>query len=310
MPPLKENKSLYGALLAILATIIWSGNFVIARGVIKDIPPVTLSFYRWLTATVILLPFAYKYFFKEWRLVWKYPILFFLAAAFGISLFNTFVYVAGHHTSAVNMALIGTTSSPVMSVVLARIFLKEKVTTLRVTGMLVCILGILLLLSKGHLENILTLSFTEGDYWMLAAAFCFAVYNICARKRPQEMNPVNFLFTVFAIGTLILLPAYIMEYKSQGGIVVNWANTGAILYLGLGASVICFLLWNIAIHHLGAGRTSLFGNLIPVFSTLEAVWLLGEKVQWLHVISFALVVLGLIIANTSRKHFPSRSAKL
>lgn len=303
MPPLQQNKSLYGALLAIIATIIWSGNFVIARGVIHDIPPVTLSFYRWLSATLILLPFAIRYFVKEWTLVWKHPLLFFLAAAFGISLFNTFVYVAGHHTSAVNMALIGTTSSPVMSVILARIFLKEKVTPLRVVGMLVCIIGILLLLSKGHLENLLSLRFTEGDYWMLAAAFCFAVYNICARKRPTQMNPVNFLFTTFAIGTILLLPAYIMEYKAQGGIEISLTNIGAILYLGLGASVICFLLWNVAIHHLGAGRTSLFGNLIPVFSSLEAVWLLGEKIQWLHIVSFVLVVLGLIIANTSRRLF-------
>ena len=178
MPPIKDNKSLYGALLAIIATIIWSGNFVIARGVAKDIPPVTLSFFRWLSATLILLPFAMKYFLKEWRLVWKHPLLFFLAAAFGISLFNTFVYVAGHHTSAVNMALIGTTSSPVMSVILARVFLKEKITTLRVIGMLVCLIGILWLLSKGHLENLMTLRFTEGDYWMLAAAFCFAIYCI------------------------------------------------------------------------------------------------------------------------------------
>lgn len=299
--PFKDNKTLYGATLAILATIIWSGNFVIARGVIHDIPPVTLSFYRWLTATLILLPFAGKYFFREWHLVWKQPLLFLIAAAFGISLFNTFVYVAGHHTTAVNMALIGTTSSPVMSVILARIFLKEKITPLRILGMAICIIGILLLLSKGHLENLRSLRFTEGDYWMLAAAFCFAVYNICARKRPAGMNSVNFLFTVFALGTLLLLPAYLLEYQRQGGIALSGSNVGAILYLGLGTSVICFLLWNIAIHQLGAGRTSLFGNLIPVFSSLEAVWLLGESVQWLHIISFGLVVLGLIIANTSRR---------
>src|SRR5512147_905991 len=97
-----------GVGLAVLATIIWSGNFVIARGVIKEIPPVTLAFYRWFTATIIIFPFAWKYFFNEFKFVKQKFWFFLLAAVTGVSMFNTFVYIAGHYTTAINMAILGT----------------------------------------------------------------------------------------------------------------------------------------------------------------------------------------------------------
>ena len=298
-----QNKILVGAALAILATLIWSGNFIIARGSKNDIPPITLAFYRWLSATIILLPFTWHTFIKEISILKKYFRYFLLTAVSGITLFNTFVYIAGHTTEAINMALLGTTTSPIMSVILARIFLKEPVPLTRVIGMLICIAGILLLLSKGSIDTLLSFSFTEGDWWMLAAALTFAIYNVCVRKKPSAMSSRNFLFTIFLIGTALLLPFYLYELKTKGGFEINTQNIGAIFYLGLGASVICFLLWNKSIAYLGAGRASLFGNLIPVFSTIEAVLFLNEKVSLIHLYSFILVIAGLIIANLQIKSF-------
>ena len=98
--------------LAALAALIWSGNFIVAKAVNKEIPPISLNFYRWLCAAVIILPFAIKKFKAEWKIVrqsWHY--LFWISLT-GIALFNTFVYIGAHYTSAINLALIGTTSSP------------------------------------------------------------------------------------------------------------------------------------------------------------------------------------------------------
>jgi drug/metabolite transporter (DMT)-like permease len=295
-----QRQAFIGICLAVLATLIWSGNFIIARGVIKTIQPVTLAFYRWLTATIIIAPFAWKYFFAEIKIIKKRFLFFLLTAITGVSMFNTFVYVAGHHSTAINMAILGTCSSPIMSVILARIFLKEKIPALRIAGMLVCICGILLLLSKGDIHNLLLLKFTRGDWWILAAALTFAIYNTTVKKRPQGIHPVNFLFTIFFLGTIILLPFYLSELNKYGGIEINAPNLSTILYLGLGTSVICFYIWNKAIGALGSGRTALFGNLIPVFSSIEAVFFLGEKITPIHIISFILVVSGLVIANLKK----------
>jgi len=296
-----QRQVFIGIGLAVLATLIWSGNFIIARGVIKTIQPVTLAFYRWLTATIILIPFAWKYFIPEFMIIKKRFWFFFLAAVTGVSMFNTFVYVAGHYSTAINMVILGTCSSPIMSVILSRIFLKEKIPPLRIAGMIVCVSGILLLLSKGHIENLLAFRFTKGDWWILAAALSFAIYNTTVKKKPGGTHPVNFLFTVFLVGTIVLLPFYLMELNKYGGIEINVANFSTILYLGLGTSVICFYIWNKAIAALGTGRTALFGNLIPVFSSIEAVFFLGEKITPIHIISFILVVFGLVIANLHLK---------
>ncbi|HEU4858486.1 MAG TPA: DMT family transporter [Chitinophagaceae bacterium] len=295
-----RRQILIGISLAVLATFIWSGNFIIARGVIKDIPPVTLAFYRWLTATVIILPFAWKYFFAERKVIRQRFLFFLLAAATGVSMFNTFVYIAGHYSTAINMAILGTCSSPIMSVILAKIFLKERIPALRIVGMLVCITGILILLSNGNFQNLVSFKFTKGDWWILAAALTFAIYNTSVKKKPAAMHPVNFLFVIFSLGTIVLLPFYLFELKTEGGFAFNGFNISAILYLGIGASVICFLIWNKAIVALGSGRTALFGNLIPVFSSIEAVFLLNEKITSIHIISFILVVAGLVIANLKK----------
>jgi len=297
-----QKQILIGISLAVLATFIWSGNFIVARGVIKNIPPVSLSFYRWLTATVILLPFTWKYFIKEWKLVKQNLLYFLIVSISGVSMFNTFVYIAGHYSEAINLALIGTTTSPIISVILAKIFLKERISFIRIIGMLICIAGILLLLSKGNFYNLLTFTFSKGDWWILAAAFTFSVYNTMVKKRPAVMNSRNFLFVVFAMGTIILLPFYLFELKNSGGFDFNFSNLSVIIYLGLGASVICFLLWNIAITKLGSGRTALFGNLIPVFSSIEAVLILGEKITWIYYTSFGLVILGLAVANLQKRN--------
>jgi len=293
-----SQKNIYtGIALASLASFIWSGNFIIARGVYKEIPPISLNFYRWLVASIIIFPFAIRKFKTEWPVVKRSWLYLFFAALMGVSLFNTFVYIAGHYTTAINLALIGTTSSPIMAIIMARIFLKEKIGLLKLIGLILCISGVFYLLSKGNVENLLRLKFSSGDAWMLLAAFCFAVYNTMVRKKPAALSPVNFLFTSFTLGTILLIPFFIWE--TQHSAAINWSRDviTSILYLGIGASVICFFIWNKAIGILGAGRTVLFGNLIPIFTSLIAVIKLHEEFTWIHVVSMILVFSGLMLAN-------------
>ncbi len=300
MPLTHTKKDIYtGILLAVTAVIIWSGNFIISRSVNQQINPVSLAFFRWLTATVIITPLAWKKFIAEKKAIranWKY--LFWVSLT-GIVLFNTCVYVAGHFTTAINMALIGTTSSPIFATIFAVIFLKEKLSAFRLVGILICITGILLLLSKGSWATLAAFHFSTGDLWILAGAFTFAVYSILVRKKPSAISSINFLFVAFAAGVLMLFPFFLIELSNSAPVQWSYSLLGSILYLGAGASVAAFLCWNIAIQKLGPGRTVLFGNLIPIFSALEALWLLNEKITMIHVISGILVVIGLIFANTT-----------
>jgi drug/metabolite transporter (DMT)-like permease len=207
------------------------------------------------------------------------------------------VYVAGHYSSAINLALIGTTSSPIMAVILARIFLKEKITSLRVIGLLLCIFGILYLMGQGNLRHIIALHFSIGDVWVLLGAFFFAIYNVLVRKKPIGISPLVFVTVIIVIGTVLLFPFFLIEQHYAAPINWNMNLFWIVIYLGLGNAVICYLCWNEAIARLGTARTALFGNLIPIFASIEAVILLGEQITVIHILSAVLVIIGLIIAN-------------
>ncbi|HUR12485.1 MAG TPA: DMT family transporter [Flavitalea sp.] len=294
------RKIFIGISLAVFATFIWSGNFIVARAVYQQIPPVSLAFFRWLTATIMLLPFSINLLKSDYPVIrFNFAYLFWTALS-GITLFNTFVYIAGHYTEAINLALIGTTSSPVFALILAAVFLKERIGLLRVTGMLTCISGIFYLLSRGSISRLLALRFSEGDLWILTAALCFAIYNTLVKKKPAGLRPVSYLCITFLIGTILLFPAYVTEAQYT---TIQWSMEliGIILYLGLGTSVISFLCWNAAIARLGSARTALFGNLIPLFSTFEAVLILNEKITWVHLVSGILIICGLVLANLQTK---------
>ena len=297
-----RSKNIYiGIGLAALAALIWSGNFIIAKALNDKIPPFSLSFYRWLIASLIILPFAIKQFGSQWKLVKQSWLYLFWASLTGIVLFNSFVYIGAHYTSAINLALIGTTSSPIMAVVFARIFLKEKIGWMKLAGMILCSIGVLFLLLKGNFQNLLSLHFSTGDLWSLAAACSFAVYNTLVKKKPAGITPVNFLFVIFSLGTLILFPFYIWELNHYPTVTFSTELIFSVLYIGIGASVICFLIWNIAIGKLGAGRTALFGNLIPVFSSIEAAVILHENFTWVHITSMLIIFAGLLLANRLRQ---------
>lgn len=286
-----------GAGLALLATIIWSANFIIARAVIHSIPPFSLSFFRWLCAAIVILPFSFKKIREEWNVLLQNRKYLFWTALWGITLFNTFIYIGGHYTTAINLALIGSTSSPVISIILARIFLKEQIGWLKFFGMLLCIAGVLFLLSQGKWHNLVNFHFGAGDKWILLGAACFAVYNILTRKKPAAISGISFLTIVFSLGALLLIPFYAWDvaYASP----VKWSANllYILLFLGVGSSVIAYLLWNEAIHRLGAGLTAIFGSLLPIFSTIEAAIILDESFTWVHAAGMLVVFSGILLAN-------------
>lgn len=287
--------------LAILATLLWSGNFIVARATIDSISPVQLAFGRWLTASIIMIPIGLRSLKREWAAVVLGKTNIFLAGLFGVSLFNTLVYIAGHHAEAIQIALIGTTSSPVFSFLLARIFLKEKIPGKRVLGLLICITGIVWMITKGRWNQLGTIGLSTGDIWILLAALSFAAYNIFVKARPIQIGSVAYLTSIFFIGTALLAPFALTEMAVGNHPEFSYSLLAMVGYLGAGTSVAAFFCWNKAIGVLGAARASLFGMLIPVFSSFEAVIFLNEKILPSHIMGMVLVFLGVFLANMKNR---------
>jgi drug/metabolite transporter (DMT)-like permease len=287
--------------MATISALLWSGNFIIAKNVAGKIPPATISFYRWTIAALILTPFIFTKLKEQKDEIKKNIWHLIITALFGISIFNTCAYIAAPDVPAIHLALFSATASPIFSIILAGVFLKEEINLVKVAGIAISIVGILSLLTKGALHNLSDFTFHIADLWILAAAISFAIYNILVRTKPATLDPRTFLVTVFWIGILFLLPFFIYE-QCQSPTPMNATNIGSMLYLGIGASLIAYLCWNAAIRRIGAGRTALFGNLIPVFSMIEAVLILGETLSLNQAISSLLIITGLIVANGRIKY--------
>lgn len=285
-----------GVLYAICATAIWSGNFIIARGLHDSFPPISLAFWRWVAAIIALLPFALKPLINDFSLLRKHLLYLTVTSLLGITIFNTLVYVAGHSTEAINLSLIAI-SFPVFVIIFARIYFLEKITCNKGLGILIIIVGVVLLISRGNPRLLLELSFSIGDVWMLLSAAFFAAYSILLRKKPAELHLLSFLFCTFSLGLLFLTPFYLWEQMRFPAPKLNRENIISIIYLGVFASCIAFVLWNKAILIIGPTKAAVLYYTLPIFSGGLACVLLDETITFIHLVSMFCIVIG-IIATT------------
>ncbi|WSR71525.1 DMT family transporter [Streptomyces sp. NBC_01197] len=284
-----------GPVLATLATLIWSGNFVIARALHEDVAPVQTAFWRWIIAMLAVLPFAAKAVWQQRQLIRTHLRYLCGAALLGVTLFNTLIYQAGRSTSATNLALIAA-ASPVLIVLFGMIGRGgEKVTGRRAVGMVVALVGVVALVSKGSLSVLLHLDFAVGDLWMLAATATFAGYTALLRRRPEGISGISFLFTTFLLGTVLLIPAYVVSLVVQGGFTPSGGTVGALLYIGVASSAVAYFTWNKAIDLIGAARAGIIYYLQPVFVAIVSYFALGEDTSGMQVICMALIISGIAL---------------
>lgn len=283
-----------------MAPLCWAGNVVLARGVADLIPPVAFAFWRWTLAFVLILPFTWRQLKADWRSVLGGFKMLLVLAALGISSFNTLLYTAVHTTTAINSALIQSTM-PSVIVLLSLVLYNEKISAQQMIGVLLGVLGACLIVLRGELKTLQTLSFVQGDLLMIIAVMCYGLYSALLRRRPA-IHPLSFLTATFFLGAVELLPVYLWELVRIGSFSLSHDIALSICYVALFPSIVAYFCWNKGIDLLGPNRAGLFINFIPVFASLLSVWLLGESIQLFHVAGMALIVGGMILFsyNTRR----------
>lgn len=291
-----ELSPLHGYLAALGATALWSGNFIVARGLSDVVPPVSLAFWRWVVAVVAILPFAIKPLSADKHTLRSHLPYLCLTALLGVTIFNPLVYIAGHTTSALNLSLIAITF-PVFIIILSRVLYGELITQTKVAGVLLVSGGVILLITRGNLAMLRSLSFTVGDLWMLAASLVFALYSILVKQKPRNISIWSFQFSTFLLGLAFLTPFFLWETAHVQPVIYNTATALSILYVGIFASLTAFLFWNQAIVHIGPAKAGLIYYTLPIFSGLLAYFFLNEDIGLIHLLSALLIVTGIVIAN-------------
>ncbi len=307
MPTFSANKTVVnnnplsqtsrGVLYVMLAVVVWSGNFIVGRALIYTVPPITLAFFRWTLAFIVLLPFVWTQVMQSLPTVKKHWLFFIIISAIGVSYFNTAIYFAAHTTSALNMSFIAL-SGPLFTMLWARILYQEHLTRRQIIGVGITLAGVVCLISKGDMDVLLNLSFGVGDLLMLTSSLGFSIYTIMLRKVPVTVKPLAFLAITFGIGSLILSPFFIWDFFIVATpIPYSFSLAAIFMYLAVGPSIISFFAWGKALQCIGATKTSILYYTLPLFCGVEAVFLLGEPVLWVHLFSGILIVGGMVIAT-------------
>jgi len=294
------NAKTAGYLAALGATIIWSGNFVVARGVAHEIPPIQLNFWRWVVALACMLPLALPRFKADWpgiRRRWRYlAVMSFL----GVSVLNTFIYKAGQTTQGLNMALLVPTA-PVMIILLSRVFYGEPITPRRLAGVCVVLLGVVELVAHGDWSNLARVHFSPGDLWALAGAASFAAYSLFMRSRPTDVSIEGFNAVTFFMGTVFTLPALAWEMLVLPTPQYTSSVVVGVLYTGVGCSFAAYLLWTWSITVIGPVLAGIVYYSLPLFAAVESVFLLHEGIAMFHVLGGGLIVSGILAATVDMR---------
>ena len=291
------KKTTKAYIMLVLATLFWAGNFVVGKiAFIENVPPFSLTFFRWLLVWLILIPFTYKEFFKLRRVILDNFLLLLLLGLTSVGLFNSFIYNALNFTQVINASLFNAVI-PVAIILFGLLFKLEKTNKYQILGLFISILGILSIITKLDLGILLTLSFNKGDILMIGAVITWGIYSAFLKKKNFKVSLLALVHILCTFGLLTLMPQFIFELSQGKSIIFNNNLIYYLVYLAIFPSIGSYYCWAGAVAIIGANRAGIFLSLIPLFSTILAMIFFNEKFYFFHFIGSVLIVLGLFLSN-------------
>lgn len=292
------KKNNIAILLVTLSAFFWGTNFNAGSIVVSSVSPLTAASERFFIATLaifVFMLFKDKGNISTFRLNWK-PLI--LLGLCGITGFNLAFFIGLQTTSPLNGALIMATS-PVTTLLIASITEKQRVSWPQAVGMLISLIGVILVISHGDIDNILKLHFTRGDLIILLGNLAWATYTVGCRRFISDSTPLQTTAFTMLFGTIgIVVFSFYQSDLIKEIEEISTYNQIILIYMGLVGSVLAYLFWNVGIKELGAANTSLFFNLVPVFTLLLA-FITGTIPNLLQLAGAFLVISGVIYATGS-----------
>lgn len=295
---MKKNMSLQhqntkiAVIFPLIAVFIWSLNIVVTRYVTEFISPISISFYRWLIACIILTPFLLPKVWQHRVLVKQHLKQLVILAAFGMVLYQGLSYSAAHYTSATNMGIINA-FIPIFTIIVSIFILKEWPNRFAVMGCVISFSGLLLVIAQGSLSNLLQLGHHIGDVMMIVAVFFYAFYGVLLRKWQLQIPLFISLYVQIVCAVLYHLPVVLW----LGIDPINMKNVWSVVYAGIFPSLIAPLVWMLAVQNLGPNRTSIFMNLMLILTAIIAYFWLGEQWTIYHSFGTMIAIIGVMLAQ-------------
>ena len=280
--------------------LLWAGNAVVGRMVTDLVPPITLNFLRWAVAFVILLPMA-PWVLRPGSGLWQSWKRFGLLSLLGVGCYNALQYMALKTSTPLNVTLVAA-SSPVWMLAIGALFFQAPVRRAQIYGALLSILGVLVVLSRGDLAQLIQVRLVPGDLFVLLATACWAYYSwLLSRKDEPEgirQNWAAFLLgqVVFGLGWSGLFAG--MEWGlTDAHITWGWPLLATLAFVAIGPAVLAYRCWGLGVQQAGPAVAGFFSNLTPLFAAIFSAAFLGDLPHAYHVLAFGLIIGGIVVSS-------------
>jgi len=282
--------------LMYIAPLLFTGNQVMARAAAGLFPPIAMSFWRWVLAALLFLPFVGPELWRKRRTIlaeWPNHLV---LGALGMGVCGAAVYIGAATTTATNIGIIYG-ASPVLIVALACALYGERLTARGVAGIALALAGMLWIIVRGDMGALARLEFTVGDLWIAAASFSWAIYSVLLTHRPSVMTVLTRLAVNVMAGIVILLPFTIWEAATVGPPPLDWRSLGIVVFLALVPSMGAYQCHARVQKVLGASGTAPMLYVGPLYSVAVAWATLGEQPHLYHLIGAVLILPGVYLAT-------------
>lgn len=286
------------------APLLWAGNAIVGRLVHDLISPFTLNLVRWLVAFAFLLPLA-GYVLRKNSAIWQCWKQYAVLGILGIGCYNGLLYLALKTSSPLNVTLVGS-SMPIWMLLIGRIWFGTAISGRQTLGAVLSVLGVAVVLSRGSLQQLLNFHLVPGDFFILLATVVWSVYSwLLARSNHtmQGQESVRSDWAAFLMAQLVFglaWSALMLGGEAAVGAAYlepSWGLAAAMLFIVLGPAILAYRCWGEGVRLAGPATAGFFGNLIPLFTALLSIPVLGDVPQLYHMAAFALIVGGIVVSS-------------
>ncbi|MDO8977655.1 MAG: DMT family transporter [Afipia sp.] len=282
-------------LMLSLMALFWAANIVLGRYVAGHVPPFTLTFLRWIGTFLVVAPFAWPYLQRDWPTMRRRLPLLLVLALTGFALNNALSYWGLQHTQALNALLIQS-SGPLFVALWSLVLFGVRLSWMQAAGILVSLLGVLVIVLRGDLAALAAIQVNAGDISFAGALFVFGLYSALMPKRPR-INPLSLIAFTTGCGGLMLLPLVGWEISAGEMLTFDTLTVSTVVFVVLFPSTLAYIFYNRGIELIGPNRAAPFFHLVPVFGSVMAIMLLGEKPELFHLVGYVLVLAGIFTAS-------------
>ncbi len=289
----------WASLLLWVVPALWSSNYLIARLAAGVVHPHALAFGRWTLALGLMLPFVGVVLWRHRSVLRQEAGQLLVLGTLGMWICGAWVYHGGQTSSATNMALIFA-ATPVAIAVASVKLLHERMRTAQRLAVVSALAGVLFVIARGDISNLLQVRFAAGDAWVLAAAVAWTAYSVLLRRWPSALDPAARVAAIVSGGLLVLLPFTLAEWWLLPPLPYPLLGTQALSLMFVAAllpGALSYVAHSYLQRELGAARTALMLYLAPVYAVALAWWLLGEVPGWHHAVGAGLILPSIWLAT-------------